>query len=143
MSSLALRNLHQWYVWLNRILCSLAHIHYRPVFKYSHRMGTPAGMNSSYPLADCCSADGCICRLCLSNVRMVHPAPLTLDGLKHPSINFNRSRRGSLDSCCRLGLPLPPLKTTQVQEDDSYGDLHALGHSVTKYPPKAAEKRNG
>ena len=74
---------------------------------------------------------------------MVHPAPLTLDGFKHPSTSFNhRSRRGSLDSCCRLGVALPPLKT-QGDEEFSYGELHALGHSVTKYPPRAADRRNG
>lgn len=121
---------------------SLTHIHYiiyRPVFRFSHHTGGASGVNSSYPLTACSCGDGC--RLCLASVRMVHPVPLTLDGFRH-SHNFNSGRRGSLDSCCRLGVALPPLRT-QGDEGDSYAELHALGHSVTKYPPRAADRRNG
>lgn len=77
---------------------------------------------------------------------MVHPASLTLDAFKHPPTTFNsRSRRGSLDSCCRLGVgvALPPLKAQGDEESSSYAELHALGHSMTKYPPRAADRRTG
>lgn len=119
-------------------------MHYkRPIFRYSHRNSAP-GVNTSCPLTACSCTDGC--RFCLSNAHMIHPAPLTLDCFKHPSTAFsNRSRHGSLDSCCRLGVgvALPPLKAQGDEEFSSYAELHALGHSMTKYPPRAADRRSG
>ena len=122
-------------LWIIHYICSC-----RPILKYSHRTSTPGlHVSSPFPLTTCSGIDS-NCRACFSSPQSV---PQILDGFKHNPTTFSCSRRGSLDSCSRLGVALPPLKPPLVQIDDPFGELHALGHSVTKYPPKVSDRRNG